>query len=148
MSFVPLISIQTIILMIGSCSLDGSMTDTLCEYAVRPEEYESLNLWTYLLGPSTRRLGNLKRKRTCSASVWTPRWLSPPRWVGRWRPCGNDDNELFCASLLALLSSWTTLNELDVAESFSDSLDLFLASTDQQVLEVVDNIRYMQSVGF
>jgi hypothetical protein len=58
------------------------------------------------------------------------------------------DEELYCASLLALFKPWRVLGDLHVLGiSFSASLVSFLASADNKVGDLVGNIKYSYNMG-
>jgi hypothetical protein len=71
-----------------------------------------------------------------------------PQWIGCWSPQQERDEELYCASLLALFKPWRVLEDLHVLGiSFNTYLVSFLALAGDKVSDLVDNIRYSHCVG-
>jgi len=71
-----------------------------------------------------------------------------PQWIGCWSLRQERDEELYCASLLALFKPWRVLEDLHVPGiSFNTYLVLFLALAGDKVSDLVDNIRYSHCVG-
>jgi len=63
-------------------------------------------------------------------------------------PARERDEELYCASLLALFKLWRVLEELHVPGiSFNTYIVLFLALASDKVSDLVDNIRYSHCVN-
>jgi hypothetical protein len=67
-----------------------------------------------------------------------------PHVVGRWRPHDDDDNELYCASLLTLFKPWRTWQDLKTS-SYADSLENFM-DLDHEAAFLISNMRYTHSV--
>ena len=68
-----------------------------------------------------------------------------PNFVGGWFP-RNDVKELqdiYCASMLALFSSWTDLRDLKKEQqTFKEAFDEFLSTADERTKYMMDNIQY------
>jgi len=70
-----------------------------------------------------------------------------PRFVGRWFPRNDEpvSRELYCASMLLLLSPWRNLRDLKgPMETFSDSFGRFSThnSNNSKIQRILDNIQY------
>ena len=70
-----------------------------------------------------------------------------PRFVGRWFPQNNEPKtrQLYCASMLLLLSPWRSLQDLkDPMETFEESFERFIMTVaqDSKILRIIGNIQY------
>ena len=121
----------------------------LVEYAAWQKEWEGFNLWTFSLGTYAKFGGQRGLTRSkCLRTRILKTALTTPRMIGISATRDSKDEELYCASLLALMKPWRKLDDLYVCDSFRHSLDVFLKDADDSVCVATANIRYMHSMRF
>jgi hypothetical protein len=68
-----------------------------------------------------------------------------PMFVGEWFPRNNvkEEHKCYCASMLALLKPWHTMDDLKTLEqTFQDEFSKFMTTADEQVKDIIQNIQY------
>jgi hypothetical protein len=68
-----------------------------------------------------------------------------PMFVGEWFPRNDveEERELYCASMLALLQPWHNIGELKSAvEKFEESFSGFMKKADDHTMDIIQNIQY------
>jgi hypothetical protein len=99
--------------------------------------------WCWLYMPNSFDLPKTNSAKCSATSIFADLSF-------RWSPQQEKDEELYCASLLALFKPWRVLGDLHVPGiSFSASLVSFLnlASADNKVGDLVGNIKYSHHMG-
>jgi hypothetical protein len=109
-------------------------------YVTWADEWADISLWDF-------SLGHHEMEKSCCLvnDVMLVGGSAALQWIGRWSPPQERDEELYCASLLALFKPWRVLEDLHVPGiSFNTYFVLFLALAGNKVS---DNIRYSHCVG-
>lgn len=149
--------------------VDGKLElrDQMRQYADRGDALEDHNyldffINTYEGSPAKESTGDKSRKpgrppnvrvpyQDSSVSKKTCRIIRSdghetlPRIVGQWFPRNDDPStdELYCASMMALLAPWRSLDNLKADdETFRTSFDRFLKTTSPRILRFLSNIQY------
>jgi hypothetical protein len=115
------------------------------KYSTHDEKWASLSLWEFTLMPRTSP--TLTEGEHDSGMMKIGEDNLMPLLIGHWAPQWVTDDELYCASLLALLKPWRALADLhSPGLSFTKALDCFLDGNNK-CWDIVDNIIWMHRMG-
>jgi hypothetical protein len=117
----------------------------MVKYSTCEEKWATLSLWEFMLMPRT---SPTLMKPECDSGVMNISEANlMPLLIGCWAPQWVTDDELYCASLLALLKPWRVLRDLcSPGLSFNKALDCFL-DDNNKCWDIVDNIICMHRMG-
>jgi len=114
---------------------------SMVKYSTHEEKWASLSLWKFTLMPWTSP--TLMKPECNSGMMKIGEANLMPLLIGCWAPQWVTDDELYCASLLALLKPWRALADLhSPGVSFNKALDCFL-DDNHKCRDIVDNIIHM-----
>ena len=125
------------------------------DYSERGRELEDYSFLDFSLDtyPERKHVDNPRNQRVhfiegsgreCQAQVVrSPGHETLPSFLGPWFPRNDDarDRGFYCASMMALLTPWRKLQEIE-GKSFEASFDVWKGKTAQSNLDVMENIQF------